>query len=444
MYRIVLAGLLPALFAAPAAAQVGGVPQRTPRGDARIVTEAEFLSALDDSHPAVAESSEALALARAGIMAAATRENPMFAVVREDPDGPVEQVDWTLSWQLPGAGRRPRIAAREEAADATAARLQQQLLSLRLRMREVYADWAFASARHERLAGQAERVEALAEREILRAERGEASGLEARRLELAAGSLWARVALAAAAAEQARARAAGWSVLPPDARPVLPMLPAAPEPGGRADGARSSGRASGALSSKSHPLVRAAERELAAATLERQAARRFVRSPEVSLGWQRQEAGHESIDGPVLGLAWSVPVFARNRAEKAASEARVSGARARLERVRRELESARAGNRESFQHLAEAFGDAAAALGGNERMLEGAEAAFRHGEASLTDLLETYRSVTESELAVLDLHQAALAAHRELERVAGTSSPERPGPREPDPDSKPDNQENLP
>ncbi len=392
MHRIALAGLLPALLAVPVAAQ--------------IVTEAEFLSALDDAHPAVVESAEALALARARVVAVSTLENPVLGVVREDPDGTVEQMDWMLSWQLPATGRRPRIAAREEAAGAAAARLEQRLLSLRLTMQQIYADWALASARHQRLAAQAERVEALAGREGLRAERGEASGLEARRLELAAAGLRTRVALAAASAEQARTRAAGWSpALPPDARPVLPALPAAPEPG------------------EGHPLVRAAERDLAAATLERQAAGRYVSSPQVSLGWQRQEAGPESIDGPVVGLAWSVPVFARGRAEKAASEARVSAARARLEGVRRQLESARAGTRTSFLRLAEAHGAAEAALGGNQRMLDGTEAAFRHGEASLTDLLETYRSVTESELAVLDLLEAAQAAHRELGRVAGQADP---------------------
>jgi outer membrane protein TolC len=55
-------------------------------------------------------------------------------------------------------------------------------------------------------------------------------------------------------------------------------------------------------------------------------------------------------------------------------------------------------------------------------MLDGAEAAFRLGETSLTDLLETHRSAAEAELAVLELHQAALAAHRDLERLAGPES----------------------
>ena len=56
-------------------------------------------------------------------------------------------------------------------------------------------------------------------------------------------------------------------------------------------------------------------------------------------------------------------------------------------------------------------------------MLDGAEAAFRQGETGVTDLLETHRSVTEAELAMLDLHEAALAAHRELERLAASAGP---------------------
>ncbi|MEE8525022.1 MAG: TolC family protein [Thermoanaerobaculia bacterium] len=392
MHRFAVAGLLPVLWAAPGAAQPSS-----------IVTEAEFLSTLDESHPAVAEASEALSVARARVVAASTLENPVLGAVREDPSGPVAQTDWTISWQLPEADRRPRIAAREEAAGAAEARRSQELLSLRLTMREIFAEWTFAAARGESLRAHAERVEALAAREAARAERGEASGLEAHRLALAAAGLRARVAIAAATAEEARSRARSWYPgLPADAEPLLPPLPPAPE------------------LDEDHLLVRAARADVAAATLEREAAGRFVRSPELSLGWQRQEAGSQSADGPLFGLSWSLPLFGRNQAERSTAEAHVTAARARLERIRREVGSAREGAVTIFRRLAAAFADAEAALTGNERMLEGAEAAFRHGEASLTDLLETQRSATESELTLLELHQAALAAHRELERLAGS------------------------
>lgn len=173
-----------------------------------------------------------------------------------------------------------------------------------------------------------------------------------------------------------------------------------------------------------HVRVRAAEADLAAAELTRKAAGRFLRSPEVSLGWQRQELGPESVDGPILGLSWSVPLFDRKQAAREASEAGVEAAQARVEIAQREVNAEREAAERSYSRLREALARARQEHASIERMLDGAEAAFRLGEASLTDLLETHRSVTEAELAALDLHQAALAAARELERLAGSGVPE--------------------
>ena len=391
MHRLVLAGLVPALVAAAGGAQ-----------DRSTVTETEFLSVLDESHPAVAEAAEQLNLARSRVVAASTLENPSGTVVREDPDGPVEQTDYLLSWKLPDAARGPTVEAREATVEAAGARLSQRLLDLRLRMRATYAEWALARARRTRLSVQADRVEALSEREARRAERGEASGLEARRLELAAAALCSRVALSSAGAERAEAEARRWHpTLPPDARPVIPEVPDPPE------------------LETGHPLLRAAEADLAAASLQDRAAGRFLASPELTLGWQRQEAGAEVLEGPILGLSWSLPLFDRNRAERAAAEARIAGAEARLEAVRRRITASREAARAAFSSLSESLAEAETALVESGEMLDGAEAAFRLGETSLTDLLETHRSVTEGHLAVLDLRAETLAAHRELERLAG-------------------------
>lgn len=392
---VTLAGLLSATLAASVAAQ-----------NPSIVTEAEFLSVLDDRHPAVALRTEELAVARAGSVAASTLDNPVLGLVREDPDGPAAQADWTLSWQLPGASRGPEIAARREAAGAAEARLAHDLVTLRSTLREVYATWAVAVARRDLLTVQQERVEALAARVEARAERGEASDLEARRLALAASTLRSRVVVAAAAAERARADARAWYPdLPGDAEPELPSLPPAPE------------------LREEHPLVQAARSDLAAATLEGEAAGRFVRSPEILVGWQRQELEAGSVDGPLLGVSWSVPLFDRNRAERAVAAARVTAAEAHLELTRRRVDAARKAARKTYERLTRQLDEAVGALDGVERILDGTEAAFRHGEASLTDLLETRRSVTESELAALDLRAAALAAHRELERLASAGDP---------------------
>lgn len=394
MHRLALAGVAAVLVTAAAGAQ-----------NPTILTETEFLAVLDRNHPAVAASAEELAVARARVVEESTLANPVTGVVREDPSGPVAQTDWTVSWQLPHADRRPRVAAHREAAAAAGHRLAQRLRRLRLEMRRVYADWALATARRDRLAAQAERVESLARREAERAERGEASGLEAQRLRLAATDLRSRVALTEAALARARAGAASWyPALPVDARPRLPELP--PPPGDEA----------GDDDDNAHPRVRAAEAELAAALLEQRAADRFVASPELSLGWQRQEMGPESVDGPLLGVAWSVPLFDRNQGRRAAAEARIDGARGRLDRARREVRAGLQAAAAAYRRLAAARSDAADALTTGERMLDGAEAAFLHGETGLTDLLETHRAVTDGELTLLDLHGAALAAHRDLER----------------------------
>ena len=390
MHRFIPTGLLAGLAAVAGAAQNGPV-----------VTESEFLSALDERHPAVRESAGAVALAEARLLAARTLDNPVVEAIREDPGGPIGQTDVLVSWQIPHAARGTEIEAREGEIGAARQRLTRDLLGYRLAMREAYAGWAAAAARRQRLSAQAERVESLARREATRVERGETSGLEARRLGLAAATLRSRVALADGATERAKADAAAWNpALPANARPVLPELPGAPS----LDGADA--------------RVRAAQADLAAAELARLASRPVAASPEVRLGWQEQDLGLGSVDGPIFGVAWSVPLFDRRQAARQSAGAALEAARARLELAERESTAARTAARVNFAQLADALAEARAELGATERMLDGAEAAFRQGEAGLTDLLETHRSVTEAELAVLDLHEAALAAHRELERLA--------------------------
>lgn len=392
MHRFTLVGLLGGFFAAAGAAQ-----------DRPVVTEAEFLSVLDERHPAVRESAGAVALAEARLVAARTFDNPVVEAVREDPGGPIGQTDVLVSWQIPGAERGPEIRAREGEIGAARRRLAYDLLGYRLAMRDAYAGWAVAAARRQRLSTQAERVESLAQREAVRAERGEASGLEVRRLRLAAATLRSRVALADGASERARADAAAWHPgLPADARPVLPELPAAPS----LDGADT--------------RVRAARADLAAAELAELATRPIVASPEVTVGWQEQDIGLGTVSGPILGVAWSVPLFDRRQAARQSAGAALAAAGARLELAERESAAARTAASTNFTRLAAALAEAREELGTTERMLDGAEAAFRQGEGGLTDLLETHRSVTEAELAVLDLHAAALAAHRELERLAAS------------------------
>ena len=386
-----LTGLLPVVCALSGMAQTES-----------IVTEAEFLSALDASHPAVIERSQGVAAARSRVDAAAAFDNPVLGVEREAPNSTESQTDWTVSWQLPDLKRRLTIAEREQGVAAARARQIAEILELRQSLREVYAEWAVAVSRAERLARDVARLEALAERQQARANQGEASGLEARRLALAATAARGRLALILAQVDESRAAAQTWfPALPPTARPALPPLTEAPD------------------EVTQHPRLLAARADLQAAKLQRQAADRFVASPQIMLGWQRRELESVSQDGALFGVSWEVPLFRRNRPAQAMASSRVAAARARVELIEQELTSRRAAAASTYDQLMAAAARALAALGGNEQMLQAAETSFRYGEASLTDLLEIQRSVTESEMAWLDLHAAALAIHRDLERLTG-------------------------
>ncbi len=410
MFRLIWIGLVlfatgPELSRAAAGASAGPAP---------IVTEEEFLRALDTSHPEVRATDRAIAEARSGQVGAATLENPVLGVFREDPSGAAEQIDWTLSWQLPQPERGLRIRAHEQEIAAAEARRRLALAELREGLREVYAAWALASARRQVIAAQAQRLEALASRQGHRAELGETAGLEARRLRLAVARLRTRIAIADDARAEAEAHARATN--PDLAAGAVPVLPSLPET---------------APATEDPALLQAARAEREAALLQQRASRRSLRAPELTVGWQRQETDLDSLDGPILGLQWSLPLFDRRRAEQIAAEARLEGAESRLEISRNEVRSQRSSIATRYRALRDAVAAAESSRQDAGTVLDGIEAAFRHGETSLTDLLETVRSIAELELAHLDLYATALAAHRSLERHQGLALPVSEAPPEP-------------
>jgi outer membrane protein TolC len=392
MHRIALAVAAAALAAAP------GTSQQT-----ATVTEAEFLSVLVADHPALAARREAVAVARSEAQGAGTLSNPQLSAVREDPSGPTEQIDWILSWQLPHPSRGPAVASSEQSLAAAEARFAADRLDVRLEMREAYADWAIATELARSLAGHQETIGALARRERTRARRGEASGLAAARLELAATELRSQLALLESQALQSSAIARGWNpAIGHTDQPALSQPP--PVPTQLAD---------------EHPRLTALEHEIESAQLARQAQGRYVDLPELLAGWQQQQAGDQSFDGPIVGLSWQVPLADRNRAERARADAREAAAAASLEAEERRIGAERLGALAAYQRLASAAAEARAAGAANDGILTATTAAFQAGEASVTDLLDTVRSVLTAESTALELHAATLAAHRRLERLAG-------------------------
>lgn len=409
MRHLAAAALAALLFPQPSAGQ-----------SPPTLTEEEFLAPFAAGHPAVSALGLDLAAARADVMAAETLENPELGAVREDPPGAAEQLDVTLSWQPPHPGRRRlAVAAAEAEAEAARHRLGGALLDLELRLREVYARWAVAVARAERLADHAARIESLAGRERARAASGESSGLAARRFALAAAEVHAAQARAEAEAEAAAAAARAWRPdLHPGARATLPTLPDLdPAPAPASIGAPAS------PPEPAHPRLATLEAELTAARRERELSDRVLAMPEVVAGWQRQEGVDPAAGGAIVGLSWPLPLFDRSRPERLAADARIAATSARLELARRELEAERVGRRAAYRRLRQAANDAAAASEAGGPAVEAATAAFRLGEADLTDLLETLRSASGAALAALELHASALAAARDLARVSPQSLP---------------------
>lgn len=384
------------------------LPVSSPAQTTTSLTEAEFLAPLGPDHPVFLALAGELGAARAGVVSARALADPDLSAVREET-GDADEVELTLSWQPPHPRRRRlAIAAAEGEVAAAAARFADELLGIELVLREVYARWAVASARADGLRAHLERVEELALRQRRRAEVGEASGLDARRLDLAVVELRASLARAEAEAASAEAMARAWRPeLAESIRAELPPLPEVP-----------------AAPAGDHPRLAALEAELTAARRSAELTRRVLAMPEVVGGWHREEeTAGVSADGPILGLVWPLPFFDRNRAARMAAEGRVDVLAARLELARRQLAGEREGRHAAYRRLRQAAVEAGAAAATGSLAVEAASAAFRAGEADLTDLLETLRSATGAELAALELREAALAAGRELARVGATAAP---------------------
>jgi outer membrane protein TolC len=231
--------------------------------------------------------------------------------------------------------------------------------------------------------------------------------LDARRLALAAGEARAELARIEAERSKASGMARAWRPdLPPDAAPELPPLAAA-TPAAAAD----------------HPRLTALRAELEAARLNERLAARIVAMPEVVGGWQRQEAGAHVVEGPILGIAWPLPVFDRHRAQRAAARARVEALEAQLTLAERELAAGRSSLLDRYTALRAAAVSARETAADSPAVVVAATAAFQAGEAGLTDFLDTLRSAVAAETAALELHGEALAAQRELETVTATPEP---------------------
>lgn len=376
-----------------------------PGAETAHVTEEEFLNAWGPNHPAWIALEEDLGQARADRIEASLFENPELSWSREAPGDEVRETILALSWRPPLDGRRSlAVDAAEAGVEAARSELAARRFERELEMRETFATWAVAHRRLERLDARVEALEGLLERTRHRLEEGETSGLQARRLELARLKLEGDRVEAETTRDATRSAARAWNPdLPQEAEPVLPDLPEMP--------------GAGPEDVSSLPALRALEAELDQARLRSELARRIFRFPSLTVGAQRVEDGSERLEGATYGLSWSLPLFDRNQADKAASQAAVDSLEARLRWTLRDLEQHSEATRSAYERLRAAALSARAVLADLDRMVESATTAFQLGEGDLTDLLGTLRAAADAEQTALDLYQEALAAHRQWLRL---------------------------
>jgi len=370
---------------------------------AQMLTEIQFLDTALMDHPGIAAAEAAEAAAAGDRRQAGVITNPVITWEREDPDIAPRQDTWRMDWRLPFDGRKHRVAAGDAAVAASSSDLEAVRLGVRLEMRSLFAAWYVAAEREAVLQAHLDRTSRLARWLRARAEEGEAAGVEAQRLDLEVEVFQRELVAARAEAQAQRAAAAVWSdVVTGEAqpgRPFLPIPPANVEVGKRPD-----------LKAIAHRVVEA--------EAQHSLQRRVLEPPEISVGWMQLRDGAQSLDGPVLGVAWPVPVFNRNQGNRQAAKAEVVGVRLRLELETRLAEQRARAALAAYSDLY----PIATPLGTGADIADIAFAvfaAFEAGEASLTDVLDSLRASVGVQMARLESLDLALAAERELEAAIG-------------------------
>ncbi len=373
------------------------------------LTEEAFLAAVTGDHPAAVALAGEREIAAAEAIRASLLPNPTVEASIEEPDGAARETTAAVTWTPPLDGRR---ALRREAAErglaAAEGRLAASRLRLRLDLRAVYAEWAFAWERRELLAAHLARVGELAGRARARAEAGEIPGLAARRFTLEEAQARADLARVEARLGAARAALAAWHPeVPRDARPASLPLPAmagaVPDLAGRPD------------------LV-AREREVERAEIVRRLSGKIFEAPALGLGWKRIEERSAEASGPVVSAGWTVPLFDRRQADRREAEARLTTAQAELELARVRAQAELAGALAAYDRLRTEAAEAAEAGGAGMatgELLTGASASYQLGESGLTDLLDTLRAALAARITALEIREAAVAAQRDLEAATG-------------------------
>jgi cobalt-zinc-cadmium efflux system outer membrane protein len=381
------------------------------------LTEAEALARLSPASPRVRAISAGIEVARADVLAAGRWPNPRLTFDREAVAGVTENVVM-VSQALPITGRRGlEVQAASALVDASSSRADETLRRARADLRVAFGQLVSAQVRERGLAASHDRLRALADILARREAAGDAAGFDRLRAEREVVDV--DTDRAAATTDRARAQAilAGFfaepvdpaSIVAVDAPGLPPPLPSFEALVERAESTRGE--------------LAALRKEVDAARLSRSAAdRRRVPEPEIVAGTKSSTAGRGDT-GSVIAVHASLPLFDRNRPERALAEARAKQAGARADAFRVALRAEIAALRVAVmerRETADRYRKAVNGIGEIERI---AQVSYDAGERGILELLDAYRTGASARVRQSVLDAAVRQAEIELEFVSGWEIP---------------------
>jgi cobalt-zinc-cadmium efflux system outer membrane protein len=378
------------------------------------LTEAEALARLSPASPRARAISAGVDVARADAIAAGRWPNPRLTYDREAVAGVTENMVM-VSQTLPITGRRGfEVQAASALVDASSSRADEALRRARADLRLAFGQLVSAQVRERELTASRDRLRALADILAKREAAGDAAGFDRLRAEREVVDV--DTDRAAAATDRARAQAvlAGFfvdpvdpvSIVAVDASGVPPPLPTVDALVERAESIRGE--------------LLALRKEGGAARLSLQAAdRRRVPEPEIVAGTKSSTVGGGDT-GSVVAVHVSLPLFDRNRPERALAEARAKQAEARADAFRVALRAEIAAFRVALlerRDTADRYRTALVnGIGQIERI---AQVSYDAGERGILELLDAYRTGASARVRQSVLDAAVRQAEIELEFVSG-------------------------
>lgn len=396
--------------------------QETPRPDpapGRRITLTEALARVDSASLELRLAIADVEAARARLVTAGTRPNPILSVEREQlgGDGSYHETIVAVGQSLDLSGQRSAqraVAARDLAA--AEARLAAERFRLGGDLRRAYLRAAALEARLGTIAQTVEIFRTVEQAGVRRFREGDISEYELQRLQVEAArfeTLLAETRLDLTEAARELARLAG----PTSSTPADELLFPADTLGPLSTTAAELSLDSALALSPRRPDLRAAEAEVEAAgalvDLRRSEARP---NPTITGGLKEQTGG---MYGAVLGVSIPLPVSDRNRGPIAEAQAAVAQAEARLALARRnaDVEVRTAWDRR--RSLGERLALRAGLLTRTERLLRAARVAYAEGEMTLIELLDAAESYRQAREAATTLLADYLQSAAELERATG-------------------------